>query len=174
MKRYLIFVAVGPFLGGLLLLLATTVASEYWTNWSEVGTFLAIFARTLQYSYLFGVVPALMFGAIDDVLLHVRKISPLVRMLIVGAAGFAAAELLHGLRGPESGVVQFILHGLSGFMPAMISSWLAHKYVETAAGGKAQAVSAPFHRTQIHCRRISRGIPTEVQCSRDATECKSM
>jgi hypothetical protein len=33
MKRYLIFVAVGPFLGGLLLLLATTVASEYWTNW---------------------------------------------------------------------------------------------------------------------------------------------
>jgi hypothetical protein len=36
--------------------------------------------------------------------------------------------LLHGLRGPDSGVVQFILHGLSGFMPAMISSWLAHKY----------------------------------------------
>jgi hypothetical protein len=48
----------------------------------------------------------------------------------VGAAGFVAGELLHGLRGPDSGVVQFILHGLSGFMPAMISSWLAHKYSE--------------------------------------------
>jgi hypothetical protein len=48
----------------------------------------------------------------------------------VGAAGFVAGELLHGLRGPDSGVVQFILHGLSGFMPAMISSWLTHKYSE--------------------------------------------
>jgi hypothetical protein len=130
MKRYLIFVAVGPFFGGLLLLFATTVASGYWTNLSEVGIFLVTFVKTLQYSYLFGVVPALMLGAIDDVLLHVRKIRPLVRMLIVGAAGFVAGELLHGLRGPDSGVVQFILHGLSGFMPAMMSSWLAHKYVE--------------------------------------------
>jgi hypothetical protein len=34
------------------------------------------------------------------------------------------------LRGPDSGVVQFIFHGLSGFMPAMISSWLVHKYSE--------------------------------------------
>jgi hypothetical protein len=35
MKRYLIFAAVGPFFGGLLLF-ATTVASGYWTktNWS--------------------------------------------------------------------------------------------------------------------------------------------
>jgi multisubunit Na+/H+ antiporter MnhB subunit len=71
-----------------------------------------------------------MLGAIDDILVHVRKIGPLVRMLIVGAAGFVAAELLQGLRGPDGGVVQFILHGLSGFMPAMISSWLAHKYSE--------------------------------------------
>jgi hypothetical protein len=131
MKRYLIFAAVGPFFGGLLLLFATTVASGYWTetNWSEVETFFVNFAKTLQYSYLLGVVPALMLGAIDDILVHVRKIGPLVRMLIVGA-GFVAGELLHGLRGPDSGVVQFILHGLSGFMPAMISSWLAHKYSE--------------------------------------------
>ncbi len=132
MKRYLIFAAVGPFFGGLLLLFATTVASGYWTetNWSEVENFFVTFAETLQYSYLLSVVPALMLGVIDDILVHVRKIGPLVRMLIVGAAGFVAGELLHGLRGPDSGVVQFILHGLSGFMPAMISSWLAHKYSE--------------------------------------------
>jgi len=115
-----------------LLLFATTVASGYWTetNWSEVENFFVTFAETLQYSYLLSVVPALMLGAIDDILVHVRKIGPLVRMLIVGAAGFVAGELLHGLRGPDIGVVQFILHGLSGFMPAMISSWLAHKYSE--------------------------------------------
>jgi multisubunit Na+/H+ antiporter MnhB subunit len=88
------------------------------------------FAKTLQYSYLLSVVPALILGSIDDILVHVRKIRPLGRMLIVGAAGFVAGELLHGLRGPDSGLVQFILHGLSGFVPAMISSWLANRYTE--------------------------------------------
>jgi hypothetical protein len=132
MKRYLIFATVGPLFGGLLLLFARTVASGYWTetNWQEVGNFFVIFAGTFPHSFLFLVVQALMVAAIDDILLQVRKIRPLVRMLIVAAAGFAAGELLHGLRGPDGGVVQFILHGLSGFLPAMISSWLAHKYAE--------------------------------------------
>lgn len=132
MKRYVIFAAVGAFFGGPLLLFARTVASGYWTetNWPEVGNFFVTVVMTLPYSYLFLVVQALMVGAIDDMLLHVRKIRALARMLIVGAAGFVAGELLHGLQGPDSGVVQFILHGLSGFLPAMISSWLAHKYAE--------------------------------------------
>ena len=95
MKRYLIFAAINPFLGGLLLLFATTFASGYWThtNWAEVGKFVAAFVKTLQFAYLFGIVPALMMGAIDDILLHVRRIGPVVRMLIVGTIGFAAAEL---------------------------------------------------------------------------------
>jgi uncharacterized membrane protein YeaQ/YmgE (transglycosylase-associated protein family) len=132
MKRYLIFAALGPFIGGFLLLFATTVTSGYWTetNWSEVGKFFGTFAKTLPYSYLFGIVPALMIGAVDDILLHVGKISPMVRMLIMGAVGFVAAELLYGSRGPDSGVVQFILYGLVGFAPAIISSWLAHRYAE--------------------------------------------
>ena len=132
MRRYLIFAVVGPLFGGLLLLFTRTVASGYWTetNWPAVGNFLVTFAKTLQYSSLFLVVQALMIGAIDDILSHVSKMRPLVRMLIVGAAGFAAGELLHGLRGLESGMVQFVLHGLSGFMPAIISSWLAHKFAE--------------------------------------------
>ena len=52
MKRYLIFAAIGPFIGGFLLLLATTVASGYWTetSWAEIGKFLGSFVRTLQYS----------------------------------------------------------------------------------------------------------------------------
>jgi hypothetical protein len=132
MKRYLIFAAIGPLFGGFLLLFATTVASGYWTqtSWAEVGKFFAAFAKTLQFAYLFGIVPALMMGAIDDILLHVRRIGPLVRMLIVGAIGFTAAELLYGSRGPDSGVVQFILYGMVGFVPVTLSSWLAHKYAD--------------------------------------------
>jgi Family of unknown function (DUF5413) len=132
MKRYLIFAAVGPLLGGLLLLLTTSLMSGYWnqTDSSEVAKLLAVFARTVPYSYLFGIVPALMIGAVDDILLHVKAIGWLVRLLIVGAVAFVAAELLYGSRGPDSGVLQFILYGLVGFVPATISSWLAHRMVE--------------------------------------------
>lgn len=132
MKRYLIFAAIGPFVGGLLMLFATTVASGYWgdTSWSEVGKFFGAFVRTLPYGYLFGIVPALMVGAIDDILFHVRRIGPVVRMLIVGAIGFTAAELLYGSRGPDTGALQFFLYGIVGMVPAMLSSWLAHKYAD--------------------------------------------
>jgi hypothetical protein len=132
MKRYLIFGTIGPFLAGFLMLLATTLTSGYWidTNWSEVGKFLGAFFRTLQYSYLFGIIPALMVGAIDDILYHVRRMPPLLRVLIIGAIGFAAASLLYGSRGPDSGALQFALYGLVGMLPAMLSSWLAHKYAQ--------------------------------------------
>ena len=131
MKRYLIFAAISPFIGGLLMLFATTVASGYWTDtsWSEIGKFLGAFAKTLQYSYLFGIVPALMIGAIDDILFHVPRIRPVLRMLIVGAIGFTAAQLVYGQR--DAGVVLFFLFGIVGMAPAMLSSWLAHKYVDT-------------------------------------------
>jgi hypothetical protein len=129
MKRYLIFAALGPLLGGFLLLIATTVMSGYFTqtNLAEVKKFFVVFAKTLQYAYLFGIVPALMMAAIDDILLHVKRIHWIVRMLIVGVIAFAAAELLYGSRGPDSGVIQFILYGLVGFVPMTLSSWLAHR-----------------------------------------------
>jgi hypothetical protein len=130
MKRYLIFGAVGPLVGGFLMLFATTVDSGYWaeTNWSEIGKFLGAFIKTLQYSYLFGIVPLLMLGAIDDILYHIKRISPVVRMLMLGAIGFATASLLYGSRGPDAGVMQFVLYGIVGLVPAMLSSWLAHRY----------------------------------------------
>jgi predicted ribosomally synthesized peptide with SipW-like signal peptide len=130
MKRYLIFGAIGPFIGGFLMLLATTVTSGYWsdTSWSEIGKFLGAFFRTLQYSYLFAIVPMLMLGAIDDILYHVKRIVPAVRMLIVAVIGFVVASLLYGSRGPDTGMLQFLLYGLVGMVPAMLSSWLAHRY----------------------------------------------
>jgi hypothetical protein len=135
MKRYLIFAALGPLLGGFWLLLATTYMSGYWTdtNLAEVEKLFVVFAKTLQYSYLFGVLPALMLGAVDDILFHVKRIGPVARMLIVGAVGFVAAELLYGSRGQDSGVIQFILYGLVGLIPGTVSSWLTHKAMDEPA-----------------------------------------
>jgi hypothetical protein len=135
MKRYLIFGALGPSIGGFLLLFVTTYMSGYWTetNYAEVKKLFVVFAKTLQYSYLFGILPSLMLGAVDDILVHLKRIGPVVRMLIVGAIAFTAAELFYGSRGPESGVTQFVLYGLVGFIPGTIASWLAHKTVDKPA-----------------------------------------
>ena len=132
MKRYLIFAALGPLLGGFLLLLATTVMSGYWTHTdlSEVAKLFVVFAKTLQYSYLFGILPALMLAAVDDILFHVKRIGWVARLLLVGAVASIATELLYASRGSDSGVIQFILYGLVGFIPATLSSWLTHRMVE--------------------------------------------
>jgi uncharacterized membrane protein YeaQ/YmgE (transglycosylase-associated protein family) len=127
MKRYVIFALVGPFLGGFLLLIATTVLSGYWneTNIAEVKKIFVVLFSTLQYTYLFGILPALAIAAIDDIICHINRVSAALRMLIVGVIAFAAAELLYGNRGSDSGALQFILYGLVGLVPAMLSSWLA-------------------------------------------------
>jgi hypothetical protein len=135
MKRYLIFAALGPLLGGFLLLFTTTYMSGYWTHTdaAEIAKLFVVFGKTLQYSYLFGILPALMIGAVDDIFWHVRRIHPVLRMLIVGAIAFVAAELMYGSRGPDSGAAQFILYGLVGFVPATVSSWLAHEAIDEPA-----------------------------------------
>jgi hypothetical protein len=132
MKRYLIFAALGPFIGGFFLLIATTVMSGYLNrpSPSDVAKLFVVFLNTLQYSYLFGILPVLMLAAVDDIFFHVKRISPVVRMLGVGVIAFFAAEFLYGSRGAESGALQFILYGLVGFMPATISSWLAHEAID--------------------------------------------
>jgi hypothetical protein len=133
MKRYLIFAALGPLLGGFWLLLSTSIMSSYWSHppsVSEAAKLFAVFARTLQYSYLFGILPALMLGAVDDILFHIKRIGWRVRLLMVGAVAFIVAELLYGSRGSDSGVVQFIMYGLVGFIPGTVSSWLSHETVE--------------------------------------------
>ena len=49
------------------LLLTSTMMSGYLhgASLAEIGKLVAVFFRTLQYSYLFGILPSLMFGAID-------------------------------------------------------------------------------------------------------------
>ena len=135
MKRYVIFAALGPLLGGFWLLLTTTWMSGYWAefNTAQVTKLLAVFVKTLQYSYLFGILPALMIAAVDDILWHIRRIHPVARMLILGVIAFFAAEFLYGSRGPDSGITQFILYGLVGFIPATVSSWLAHEAIDEPA-----------------------------------------
>jgi hypothetical protein len=136
MKRYAIFAALSPLLGGFWLLLTATVMAGYWSHppsLSEAEKLLAVFATKLQYSYLFGIIPALMLGAIDEILFHVKRMGPLVRMLIVGAIAFAATEFLYGSRGSDSGALQFVLYGLVGFIPGAVSSWLAHRVIDKPA-----------------------------------------
>src|SRR3954449_11999460 len=111
MRRYVIFAVLAPFLGGFLLLIATTVMSGYWaeTNIGEVEKIFVVLFSTLQYTYLFGILPALAIAAIDDIVCHVKRINPTLRMLIVGAIAFAAAEVVYGGRGNEGGALQFVL-----------------------------------------------------------------
>jgi hypothetical protein len=132
MKRYVIFAAIGPFFGGFWLLLTSTLMSGYLhgASWAEIGKLFAVFFKTLQYSYLFGILPALMFGAIDDILFHVKRLLPAPRVLLVGCIAFAAAELTYGSRGPDSGLLQFVMYGLVGFIPATLSSFLAHRFAD--------------------------------------------
>jgi len=90
-RRYLIFGLVGPLIGGFLLLIANTYMAGYWdeTSASEVATLFKVFVSTLQYTYMFGILPALMLGAIDDIIYHIKRVPPVIRMLLVGAIAFA-------------------------------------------------------------------------------------
>ena len=136
MKRYVIFAALVPLLGGFLLLLTTTITSGYWSHppsLSEAGKLVTVFFRTLQYAYLFGLLPALMLGAVDDIVFHVKRIGPLLRLVIVGVIAFAATELLYGSRGPDSGALQFVLYGLVGFVPGAVSSAAVDYFVDSPA-----------------------------------------
>ena len=77
-----------------------------------------------------------MLGAVDDIIFHIKRIGPVLRMLIVGLLAFAAAELLYGSRGADSGYLQFVLYGLVGFVPGLLSSAATYYLVdrsETAA-----------------------------------------
>ena len=141
MKRYLIFGSLGPFIGGFLLLIVTTTLSGYWshTDSSEVVKLFKVFFWTLQYSYLFGIVPALLIASVDDILSHIKPIGALVRVLLVGCIAFVMAGYLYGGRGAEMGIKQFCLYGLVGLVPALLASWLSHKVVEREAAAQRQA-----------------------------------
>lgn len=142
MKRYLIFAAVTPLLGGFWLLLTNTLVSGYWSrppSAAEIGKVLVFFVVTLQYSYLFGLLPALMFAAIEDILFHVKRIGPMMRILMVGMIAFAASELMYGSRGQDGGAFQFIMFGLVGFIPATVSAGLVYRFVEEPAPAPRKA-----------------------------------
>ena len=127
MKRYLIFGLLGPFIGGFLLLLVTTSLSGYWTagSGSEVSKLIAVFFKTLQFTYLFGLIPALILAALDEVLLHVRRLPTAGRIAIIGILAFFTTAILYGSKGSDSGAEQFVLYGLVGLVPGLLSAWLA-------------------------------------------------
>ena len=126
MKRYIIFAAIGPLVAGFLLLVLGAPAG-YWDKPDVVKKLFTVVLSTVPYNYLFGIIPALMIGAVDDIFFHVRKVNPFLRMLLTGLVAFAATATLYGTLGTETGLKHYLLYGLVGFIPATISSWLAHK-----------------------------------------------
>jgi hypothetical protein len=60
-------------------------------------------------------------------------------VLLLGCIAFAAAELTYGSRGPDSGLLQFVMYGLVGFIPATLSSFLAHRYADAGQEAAASA-----------------------------------
>ena len=127
MKRYVIFAAIGPLLAGFALLVLGA-PTGYWDRPDVLKKLAWVVFSTLPYNYLFGIIPVLMIAAVDDILLHVRQIRPRLRMLLTGLVGFAATAALYGTLGSETGLKHYLLYGLAGFVPATISSWLAHKF----------------------------------------------
>lgn len=126
MKRYVIFAAIGPLVAGFLLLILGAPAG-YWDRPDVLKKLFTVVLTQVPYNYLFGLIPALMIGAVDDILLHIRKIPPVLRMLLTGLVAFAGTSFLYGTLGTETGLKHYLLYGLVGFIPATISSWLAHK-----------------------------------------------
>jgi uncharacterized membrane protein YeaQ/YmgE (transglycosylase-associated protein family) len=74
-----------------------------------------------------------MLGAVDDIVFHVKRIGPVLRLLIVGVIAFVVAGLLYGSRGSDSGILQFVLYGLVGFIPGAVSSAVAHYLIDRPA-----------------------------------------
>jgi uncharacterized membrane protein YeaQ/YmgE (transglycosylase-associated protein family) len=55
------------------------------------------------------------------------------RMLLVGVIAFVFADFLYGSRGADRGLLQILLYGLVGFVPATVSSWLSHEVIDEVA-----------------------------------------
>lgn len=127
MRRYVIFILLGPFIGGFLLLIASSVASGFWQPpiTQELGKLFKVFFLALPYSYLFGFIPAAMTGAVDDILFHIKRIGPNLRLFLTGAFAFATTLILYGTMEESSGTLHNVLYGLVGFVPATLSSWLS-------------------------------------------------
>lgn len=131
MVRYVIFALIGPLIGGFILLAVGTPAGYWDKPYSEdlVRLFKLLFS-TLQYNYLFGLIPSLMAGAIDDILAHVNRINPIIRMVLTGLFALLAAMAIYGTSQAQMTPAQFAAYGLVGLVPAMISSWLSHKVLQ--------------------------------------------
>lgn len=127
MKRYVIFAAIGPLLVGFFMLLAGA-PSGYWVQPDMLKKLVSVAILVLPYNYLFGIIPVLMIAAVDDILMHVDQIRPLLRMFLTGLIAFVATAVIYGTLGSQTGFKHYLLYGLIGFIPAALSSWLAHKF----------------------------------------------
>ena len=151
MKRYLIFAAVGPLLGGFWLFL-TTYLSGYWSHADRGRSRQAVRGFLHHAAIQLSVRP--LAGA-DDRRDRRHPVPRQAHRPDVAhadrrrASRSCAPSCYYGSRGPDTGTVQFILYGLVGFIPATINSWLVYRFVEEprrprprAENGRAKRLAA--------------------------------
>lgn len=122
MKRYLIFVLLGPPIGfltsiyGLLPALNWAVGGESTFDWRQISL--------LPLAYALGIVPALFAAAFDAALaarnIHLRPLWTSVFGFVVSFLPLAAALLAGFLQSPI-----VLLWGLIGAVPGAACSWLS-------------------------------------------------
>jgi len=128
MKQFLLFVLLGPSLGGLVLFIlvlpALAFAAGEGIRFSLVQ--LQAWAVTLPAFYLLGVVPASIVGLLDA-FLRQRRLALPVRILFCGAAGFLAG-FFPAIAAIAMGFIQgpwLVLLGLPGLVAGAGCSALA-------------------------------------------------
>jgi Family of unknown function (DUF5413) len=127
MKRYVVFGLCGPLLSGIVLIIVSSLTSGYWHRPdASLLSFLFVLGETLPISYMFGLPSALLFAAVDDIIWHMKWVSPVARMVVVGGFAFMVAIALSGSTG---GSIE-LEYGFAGLVPAMLLSWWAHKSLD--------------------------------------------
>ncbi len=102
MKRYVIFGAIGPLVAGFLLLVFGA-PSGYWDKPDVIKKLFTVVLSQVPYNIFSRIIPALMIGAVDDILFHARRITPVLRMLLTGLIAFGATLVPLRNAGTENG-----------------------------------------------------------------------
>ena len=112
-----LFFLITCLLGGWAAWMTGRACAQTWRSLPQLLVYLIPLGAAVRFIHF-----ALFEGTLLS--LHYYLVDTIV-LMIIGAIGFAAAELLYGSHGSDSGALQFVLYGLVGFVPATLSSWLA-------------------------------------------------
>jgi len=131
MKRFLMFMLIGPAVGFAVFLLRQCLAGKF-AGWEAA-------AFELPIAYLFAVLPSLLMWFVDWLLFD--RMRPWRRIAILAAVGYAASIMMLLVWSPVSvHLPQLLSFGISGAAQAALCSWLVG--VDGAAWRRTSSQSA--------------------------------